>query len=261
MTLADERLPVSADRDDDEALTDPVVHAAHKRWRSAALHPDGRWYEPLCTRRTLLFLIPLAAGAVFAVFQSAWLHLPRGSGIGRGTTDAVPWDFVDPGIAFATAIVAIAVWYADTRRRWLDSLERRLTAIYVDAETNHVVMFCDSAPLAHEGDVRTFAVSISGQMFRARDVEFRPNFILQHPRVVTYSTPDAARRRLARRVREYRITMKVAMNSLDGNKAVAERLKSLKCKKRPYLTWSPPDFSDPAAEDAPPARPGQLGDT
>lgn len=236
-----DRYPVTANATDETALRDPVVRDAAKRWGAARRSPDGPVLARFARRRTLVVLFALVAGICFAVSQ----------GIGRslkGESASTLWDFVDPGIALATVITTIAVWLSETKDHWLASLEKRLTIVCVDVNSGRPVLHCDLAPLAHEGDVRQSAVSMSAQMCRNRRLEFRPRFVVERPRVVRISESSAIPGSRPGWVREYRITLLLDWDQIEDPEPVRDWVAAKRSGKWPYVVWGAPDYRDPDGE-------------
>lgn len=71
-------------------------------------------------------------------------------------------NFLDPGIAFGTLLIAVLVWGNEKRRNWHSYLPKKLNVIYLlkeDGEWKMEACIWD-APLAGESDIRAWGQSI-----------------------------------------------------------------------------------------------------
>lgn len=104
------------------------------------------------------------------------------------------WAWAEPVIALVTLAVAVIIWYGEAAEDWEESLPKRLTAEFWFAEpgrSERLVMVCRHAPLADEGDIRSWAIALGGQMdCGKRTLKYRPDFLLDPPEIVL--GPDGA---------------------------------------------------------------------
>lgn len=82
------------------------------------------------------------------------------------------WAIVEPIIGVSTLAVAIAVWIGELYRDWEEILPKRLTVRF--KYTGRSVFICENAYLAGEGDIRSWAQQIGGQMSGCPKLRFEP---------------------------------------------------------------------------------------
>jgi hypothetical protein len=99
------------------------------------------------------------------------------AGVDMSTAGKFWTDYLDPFVGMAVLIIALALWFGETRQDWRNSLPRRLSVVfrYCDDKGDREVMRCVRAGLASEADVRALAQQIGAQMV-AGQLDFRaPN--------------------------------------------------------------------------------------
>lgn len=79
------------------------------------------------------------------------------------TADNSWWkDFLEPIVGLGTLFTAVAVWLGETAQDWRGSLPKRLTVDF--QHKGRLVMRCENACLAGEGDIRALGQQIGAQM-------------------------------------------------------------------------------------------------
>ncbi len=76
-------------------------------------------------------------------------------------------DFVEPFIGIATLVVAGMVWWGELAEDWIDSLPKRLHAVFVFED--EVVMRCNYAKLSSESDIRQLGQQIGSQLLTSME--------------------------------------------------------------------------------------------
>ncbi len=83
----------------------------------------------------------------------------------------VIWDReIDPIVGIATLIVALSVWFNETRSSWKSDLPKKLTVIFI--HEGNEVMRCNYAHLDHEADIRNLGQQIGRQMNKDATLKF-----------------------------------------------------------------------------------------
>jgi hypothetical protein len=95
-------------------------------------------------------------------------------------------DVLDPLVGVSTLLIAVVVWWNESRQEWRNSLPKRLTVDFV--YKGRLVMRCEDADLASEGDIRALGQQIGGQM-AAKDERSKPEQLLLKAPTIRYSSP------------------------------------------------------------------------
>ncbi len=111
-------------------------------------------------------IIYIGIGVITAVFiivvYSNW------SSLGLGWWS----NWVDPMAGVATFLVALGVWLSKQFNAWEDDLPKRLTVIFIYQK--RMVMKCEEAYLASEGDIRAWGQQIGSQMSGKSRLDIQP---------------------------------------------------------------------------------------
>lgn len=78
----------------------------------------------------------------------------------------------------------MAVWWGESHQEWRNSLPKRLTVDFF--YHGQLVMRCEDADLASEGDIRALGQQIGGQM-AAKDEKSKPELLLLKAPAIRYT--------------------------------------------------------------------------
>lgn len=99
------------------------------------------------------------------------------------TQDLLANSGVLPGVtaAFtvATFVVAVLVWWGETKEDWEESLPKRLTVFFLYEE--QPAMVCEDASLVAEGDIRAMAQQLGAQIVGQRTLVIDPFLTIKEP--------------------------------------------------------------------------------
>ncbi|CCO22027.1 hypothetical protein [Maridesulfovibrio hydrothermalis] len=83
------------------------------------------------------------------------------------------WPIFEPVVAVLTLIVALTLFVVNKHKTWEDSLPKRLTAIFVSAKNNTLLMKAENFPLAGEWDLRAWGQQLGAQiLFGDRSLQY-----------------------------------------------------------------------------------------
>lgn len=141
----------------------------------------------LSNRKLSLAFFVVVAGYLLYDWQTGWVF---------SDSHRVKWDNdLNHVVAFATLLVAIAVWFAELTQEWRNHLPKRLTVNfdyqYDGTEEPFTVMRCEKAHLSDVADIRSLGQQIGSQLVDPnepdRNLSFRAPFVIQKEGGVEYS--------------------------------------------------------------------------
>ena len=135
--------------------------------------------------------------------------------------DSIWNGFLNAVVGLGTLFTAFAVWWEEVGQDWRSSLTRRLSVKFV--YQGRLVMYCQEAHLANEGDIRALSQQIGAQIAEIRQLDLKiPS--------VEFSTGEVTRSMSGEFQLHY--TAKFELTNLP------DKLKALGNDE--YYSWTPP---------------------
>jgi|GEM_PF-2489240 len=81
-------------------------------------------------------------------------------------------NLIDPLFGVTTVLIALAIWYFETREAWGNSLPKKLSVAFL--HEGKLKMYAHKISLQSEGDLRAMAQSTGAQIMKARFLNLSP---------------------------------------------------------------------------------------